>query len=145
MGPVIAAVEITCPAMAGAAAAARLAHLLHTTLHAVHVVPALNVLERWQSHAHAAVDRQITTAREEITKALAGVLPHHDIPLLVESGPVAERLAAAAFSWSGQHPILVLGRHARGSRRGVPGSTAYRVLGLAKVPVLVHCLAEGSP
>ena len=145
MGPVIAAVEITCPAMAGAAAAARLAHVLHTTLHAVHVVPALNVLERWQSHADAAIEQQISSARQEMTKALAGVLPHHDIPLRVESGPVPERIAAATFTWTGQHPILVLGRHARGSRRGVPGSTAYRVLGLAKVPVLVHCLAEGSP
>jgi hypothetical protein len=36
-------------------------------------------------------------------------------------------------------------RHARDSRRGVPGSTAYRVLGLAKVPVLVYCLGEGCP
>jgi hypothetical protein len=72
-------------------------------------------------------------------------MPHHDIPLLVESGPVAERLAAATFASSGRHPILVLGRHTRGSRRGVPGSTAYRVLGLAKVPVLVCCMAERRP
>jgi hypothetical protein len=71
--------------------------------------------------------------------------PHHEIPLLVESGPVPERLAATTFTWSGQHPILVLGRHVRGGRRGAPGSTAYRVLGLAKVPVLVYCLAEERP
>ena len=145
MGPVIAAVEFSCSALAGLAAAAGLADVLHTTLHAVHVVPALNVLERWRPHADTAVEQQITTARQELTTAFAGVLPHHDIPLLVESGPVPERLAAATFAWSGRHPILVLGRHARGSRRGVPGSTAYRVLGLAKVPVLVHCLAEGRP
>jgi nucleotide-binding universal stress UspA family protein len=143
MGPVIAAVECSCTALAGVTAAARLANVLHTTVHAVHVVPALNVLERWQPHADAVVEQQITTARKEISAALAGAMPHHDIPLLVESGPVPERLAAATFTWSGQHPILVLGRHVRGSRRGVPGSTAYRVLGLAKVPVLVYCLAEG--
>jgi universal stress protein A len=143
MGPVIAGVENSCTAMASVTAAARLAHVLHTTLHAVHVVPALTVLDRWQPHADAIVEEQITTARQEITAALAGVMPHHDIPLLVESGPVAERLAAATFTWSGQHPILVLGRHARGSRRGIPGATAYRVLNLAKVPVLVYCLAEG--
>jgi nucleotide-binding universal stress UspA family protein len=145
MGPVIAAVESSCTAMASAAAAARLADVLHTTVHAVHVVPALNVLERWQPHADAVVEQQVTTARQEITAALAGVNRHHEIPLLVESGPVPERLAAATFTWSGQHPILVLGRHTRGSRRGVPGSTAYRVLGLAKVPVLVYCLGEGCP
>ena len=145
MGPVIAAVECSCTALAGVTAAARLANVLHTTVHAIHVVPALNVLERWQPHADAVVEQQITAARQEISAALAGAMPHHDIPLLVESGPVPERLAAATFTWSGQHPILVLGRHARGSRRGVPGSTAYRVLGLATVPVLVYCLAEGCP
>ncbi len=145
MGPVIAAVESSCTAMASATAAARLAEVLHTTVHAVHVVPALNVLERWQPHADAVIEQQITAARQEITAALTGVNRHHEIPLLVESGPVPERLAAATFAWSGQHPILVLGRHARDSRRGVPGSTAYRVLGLAKVPVLVYCLGEGCP
>jgi nucleotide-binding universal stress UspA family protein len=145
MGPVIAAVECSCTAWASAAAAARLAHVLHTTVHAVHVVPALNVIERWQPHADAVVEQQITAARQEITAALTGMTPHHEIPLLVESGPVPERLAATTFTWSGQHPILVLGRHARGSRRGAPGSTAYRVLGLAKVPVLVYCLAEERP
>ena len=144
-GPVIAAVESSCTAMAGVAAAACLAQVLHTTVHAVHVVPALTVLERWQPHADLVVEQQITSARQEISVALAGVMPHHDIPLLVESGPVAERLAAATFTSSGRHPILVLGRHARGSRRGVPGSTAYRVLGLAKVPVLVCCMAERRP
>ena len=142
MGPVIAAVECSCTAVAGVAAAVRLAHVLHTSVHAVHVVPALNVLERWRPHADAVVEEQITTARHEITAALAGVMPHQEIPLLVESGSVPERLAAATFTWSGQHPTLVLGRHARGSRRGAPGSTAYRVLGLAKVPVLVYCLGE---
>jgi universal stress protein A len=145
MGPVIAAVECSCTALAAVTAAAQLAQALHTTVHAVHVVPALTVLERWQPHADAVVEQQITTARQEITAALAGSTPHHDIPLLVESGPVPERLAAVTFTWSGQHPILVLGRHAPGSRRGVPGSTAYRVLGLAKVPVLVYCLAEEHP
>jgi nucleotide-binding universal stress UspA family protein len=145
MGPVIAAVETSCTAMAGVAAAAHLAHILHTTVHAVHVVPALTVLERWQPHADRLVEQQITAARREIAMALTGVTPHHEIPLLIETGSVPERLAAAASAWPGQHPILVLGRHARGSRRGVPGSTAYRVLGRAKVPVLVCCVSEGCP
>jgi universal stress protein A len=145
MGPVIAAVETSCTAMAGVSAAAHLAQTLHTTVHAVHVVPALTVLERWQSHADAIVQEHITTARQEIAAALKGVTPPREIPLLIETGSVPEQLAAATSTWPGQHPILVLGRHARGSRRGVPGSTAYRVLGLAKVPVLVSCVAEGCP
>jgi nucleotide-binding universal stress UspA family protein len=143
MGPVIAAIEISCNAMAGVVAGIRLAEVLNTTVHTVHVVPDLNVLERWRPHAETVVSQQIADARAEIAVALGGVSKGVVIPLQVETGPVAERLAAAALAAPGQHPILVLGRHARGSRRGVPGSTAYRVLALAKVPVLVSCVAEG--
>lgn len=142
MGPVVAAIESSCTAMAGAASAARLADVLHTSVTAIHVVPQLNVLERWQPHADAIKAQQVARARVEITKALGGLKTNLEIPLRVEIGPVADRLAAAAFELPGQHPILVLGRHTRGSRRGTPGATAYRVLGKAKVPVLVHCLAE---
>ena len=145
MGPVIAAVESSCTAMAGVAAAARLAHALHTTVHAV---PRGAGTQRARAMATPCGRRGRTADHHCSTgdyRGVGGVMPHHDIPLLVESGSVPERLAAATFTWSGQHPILVLGRHARGSRRGIPGSTAYRVLGLAKVPVLVYCLAEGCP
>ena len=145
MGPVIVGVETSCTAMAGVAAAAQLARVLQTTVHAVHVIPRLSVLERWQPHADAIVEQQITTARREIAAALSGVMPPHEIPFDIETGSVAEQLAAATSRWPGRHPVLVLGRHTRGSRRGVPGATAYRVLGLAKVPVLVCCVAEGCP
>jgi nucleotide-binding universal stress UspA family protein len=143
LGPVIVGVETSCTAMAGVAAAAQLARLLRTSVHALHVVPGLAVLERWQPHADAIVRQQITTARDEIASALSGIMPPHEIPLAIETGSVPERLAAATSAWPGRHPVLVLGRHARGSRRGVPGATAYRVLGLANVPVLVSCVAEG--
>ena len=141
MGPVIAAIESTCTAVAGAAAAARLAQALKTTVSAIHVVPALHVLDRWRPHAEAAVARQMAHARAELETALVGAKTDLDIPLRVETGSIPEQLAAAVAT-AGPHPILVLGRHTRGSRRGVPGATAYRVLGLAHVPVLVHCLAD---
>jgi nucleotide-binding universal stress UspA family protein len=143
MGPVIAAIEISCNAMAGVLAGIRLAEVLRTTVDTVHVVPELNVLDRWRPHADTVVTQQIDSARAEVAVALAGVSNGVEIPLRVETGSVPERLAHAALGAPGQYPILVLGRHARGSRRGVPGSTAYRVLGLAKVPVLVYCVAEG--
>lgn len=144
MGPVIAAIEISCNAMAGVLAGIRLADVLNTTVSTVHVVPELHVLDRWRPHADTVVTRQIGDARAEVAVALAGVSNGVEIPLRIETGSVAERLANAALGAPGQHPVLVLGRHARGSRRGVPGSTAYRVLGLTKVPVLVYCVAEGS-
>jgi nucleotide-binding universal stress UspA family protein len=141
VGPVIAAIETSCTAMAAAGAAARLAETLKTTVSAVHVVPALRVLDRWRPHAEAAVADQVARARVDLERALVGTKTDLDIPLSVVTGSVPEQLAAAVAT-SGQQPILVLGRHARGSRRGVPGATAYRVLGLARVPVLVHCLPE---
>jgi nucleotide-binding universal stress UspA family protein len=142
MGPVVTAIESSCTAMAGAAAAARLAEALQTSVTAIHVVPGLTVLERWQPHADAIKEQQVAQARVEITKALKGLKTELEIPLRIEIGSIAERIAAAALEWPDKHPILVLGRHAHGSRRGTPGATAYRVLGRAHVPVLVHCLAE---
>jgi nucleotide-binding universal stress UspA family protein len=141
MGPVIAAIECSCTALAGAAAAVRLAETLRTSVSAVHVVPALHVLDRWRPHAEVVVAEQIAKARVELEQALVGTKTDLDIPLSVVTGSVPEQLAAAVAT-SGQHSLLVLGRHVRGSRRGVPGATAYRVLGRAHVPVLVHCLPE---
>jgi universal stress protein A len=144
IGPVIAAVESSCSALAGVAAAAKLAEMLRTTVGALHVVPERHVLDRWRQHADAVAAQQMADARAEIGVALTGVRSTVAIPLRVETGSVAEQIAAAADQ-AGRHAILVLGRHARGSRRGVPGATAYRVLGHAKVPVLVYCLGEDCP
>jgi len=139
MGPVIAAIERPHTAVAGAAA--RLADTLKTSVTAIHVVPELRVLERWKPHAQAAVAEQIAQARVELGATLVSAKTDLDIPLSVETGSVPEQLAAAVAR-SGSHPILVMGRHIRGSRRGVPGATAYRVLGRTHVPVLVHCQPE---
>jgi nucleotide-binding universal stress UspA family protein len=143
MGPVIAAIEYSSTALAGVTAAAQLASRLGTTMSAVHVVADPQVLDRWRPHADVVVAQEIEKARREITAALAGLRTDVDIPLRIETGAVAERLTAAAHV-SGPYSILVLGRHSRGSRRGAPGATAYRVLGLAKVPMLVQCEA-GEP
>ena len=141
-GPVVVAVECTGAGMAAAAAACQLARTLGTSVSAVHVVEQLNVLGRWSGHAQAAMDLAVSDNRREIEAALAGLKTDRDIPLRVETGSVAERIAKAAAPGEGEHPILVLGRHARGSRRGVPGATAYRVLGMTHVPVLMHCVPE---
>jgi nucleotide-binding universal stress UspA family protein len=144
VGPVIAAIECSYAAMAGVAAAARLASTLKTSMSAIHVVADPQVLDRWRPHADIVVTQETVKARTEIAVALAGLKTDVDIPLRIEAGSVADRLTAAAHA-AGPHPILVLGRHSRGSRRGAPGATAYRVLGLAKVPVLVYCEADEQP
>ena len=129
-GPVLVAVECSAPGLAAAAAACQLARTLSTSVSAIHVVEQLNVLERWSGHAQAAMDEAVSRNRKEIETALAGLKADRDIPLRIETGSVAERIAEVAAPRKGEHPILVLGRHARGSRRGVPGATAYRVLGM---------------
>ena len=142
MGPVVAAIECSEPATAAAAAACQLAKSLGTSVSAVHVVPELNVLDRWGGHAQAAIDAAMVRARRELEPVLAGLNAGVEIPLRVDSGSVPERLALAVAPRAGEHPILVLGRHIRGSRRGAPGATTYRVLGMTRAPVLMHCLPE---
>ena len=142
MGPVVAGIECTCSAMAGVVAAVRLAEALETSVSTIHIVPDLTVVERSPLSGGTVVAQHVERARAEIATALLAVKADVPIPLHVDTGAVAERLAAAVSS-AGPHAILVLGRHTRGSKRGAPGATAYRVLGLAHVPVLVQCLDEG--
>ena len=141
-GPVIAATDLCTPSVHAAADACDLAALLHTRVELVHVIPELPVLERWKGHAEEALARRRPVVQEQLN-VLLNVL-HATVPVTtrVETGPLAERLAAVAEPGPDRHPILVLGRRAETSRSGAPGSTAYRVLMLARVPVLVHLSDE---
>ncbi len=138
MGPVIAGLEETPPALEAVAAAARLAHVLGTSVAAVHVVPPIRVLERWQRHAQAAVSGRIQSALREFASLLPALASPVPIGLRVESGDVAEQLAAVAGADLHAHPLLVLGRRPPGARRGAPGAIAARVLARAPIPVLVY-------
>jgi nucleotide-binding universal stress UspA family protein len=139
-GPLVAAIECSTPALLAAAAACRLARVLQTSVEAVHVVPAIGVLARWQAHADTAIDRRLDEARRELTPLLPQL--HSEVPvrLQVESGDVVDRLVAATDR-CGPHTVLVLGRRSPGARQGAPGAVARRVLAQARVPVLVY-LAE---
>ncbi|OFW13409.1 MAG: hypothetical protein A3H29_16795 [Acidobacteria bacterium RIFCSPLOWO2_02_FULL_67_21] len=137
-GPLIAAVDFSPASLAAARSACALAAALGTTTELVHVVPELPVLARWSAHAAAAVREGVETARAELARVTADLHCAVSVDAKVETGGVADRLAAAAAPSRDRQPILVLGRRGAGERRGVPGSTAYRVLTLAKVPVLMH-------
>jgi hypothetical protein len=131
VGPVVAAIEPTDAALAAAAAAARLARLLGTHLEALHVVPSLRVLNRWQSHANAIVHDRERAARQELEPALRRLRAKPPFELRIESGNVARWVAEAVASGPGRRPLLVMGRRPDGA-----GATAYRILTLANVPVL---------
>jgi nucleotide-binding universal stress UspA family protein len=140
VGPIVAGLELTPSAIEAARIAGLLAQLLDTTFEVRHVVPPMPVLQRWSAHAETAVAARITAARAEIQSALR----YLDVPpsvVGVDSGSIAEQLAAAVATAPGRHPMLVLGRRPHADRGGAPGSTAYRVLSLATAPVLM-CLPE---
>jgi nucleotide-binding universal stress UspA family protein len=137
-GPVVAALDLTMPAIAAVRAACRLAETLGTSVEAVHVVPDLPVLARWSAHAGEAIRQRTEAARAELGAALHHVAANVPIALHVDTGRIEDRLAERLASAGGPHPLLVLGRRLHKDRGGSPGSTAYRVLTLTRVPVLMY-------
>ncbi len=137
-GPVVAAVDFSAPAVSAAKAACRLASALNTTLEIVHVVAEPSVLTRWRVHAEAALRERIAETRTQLDAVAETVACDVPVQLRVETGGVPRCLADAAAPSDSRRPILVLGRRAPGEKGGPPGSTAYRVLTLANVPVLMH-------
>ena len=137
-GPVVVGLELTPPSIEAARAAGQLAKLLNTSLEIHHVVAPIPVLSRWSSHADMAMQKRLQSAKAEMSSALHYLVGADPSAVEVETGAVAECLARAVARDGGQHPWLVLGRRTEGERGGAPGSTAYRVLGLAEVPVLMY-------
>jgi nucleotide-binding universal stress UspA family protein len=136
-GPITVGFEVTTPAMAAAGAACRLAKALSTTVEAVHVVPTIRVLERWRTHAEAAMKERIQAARHELSAALETIQTDVPVKLIVESGDMGERLAAAGAGRNAGR-LVVLGRRSPGSRSGPPGAIAARVMARSASPVLVY-------
>jgi nucleotide-binding universal stress UspA family protein len=137
-GPIVAGIDLSTPALAAARAAARFASLLGTAIEAVHVVPPLAVPARWSAHADTALQQHIDTARADLTAAMHDMATEHPLRLVVRTGRIADELAAAVTPAGGTHPILVLGRRTHDERGGAPGATAYRVLTMTSVPVLMY-------
>ena len=138
VGPVVAGIENTEPALAGASAACRLAATLGTTVELRHVVPELPVPQRWQGHAQAVVAQAIEQQQRELGSLLPILGATTPVTLHVDRGRVAESLAHAVEPGNGRSPLLVLGRRNAPSPLGGPGATAYRVLTHATAPVLVY-------
>ena len=138
VGPLIAALDFSAPAIEATKAACRLAPVLDTIVEVVHVVPDMPALARWRVHTETAVRGRVEAARNQleiVTRSLECGVP---VQIRLETGVVAVQLAEAAASSSTRRPILVLGRRSPGEKGGAPGSTAYRVLLLAKAPVLMY-------
>lgn len=137
-GPIVAGVDLSDPSVACANAACALASVLGTSVEVVHVVPDLAVLSRWRAHAETAVRDRVAAARQELEHVVRSLGCSVPVEVRVEAGAVPDRLAAAAAPARDRAPILVLGKKAPGAKGAAPGTTAYRVLMLASVPVLMY-------
>ncbi|NOT25940.1 MAG: universal stress protein [Acidobacteria bacterium] len=138
VGPVIAGVDPADFPMASMKAGCALATLLSTSLEVVHVVPHLPVLERWRAHAEAVVRERVGLARQQMDSLVQELGCSVPVELRVEVGAVPERLAETGSTRDGRAPLIVLGKKARHSPGGAPGTIAYRVLSIADAPVLMH-------
>jgi nucleotide-binding universal stress UspA family protein len=137
LGPVIAGIDFSEPAIVAGAAACELARVLSTSVEVAHVVPSLPVLDRWRAHADVAMQQRMCAARTQLNSILRCLRARVPLEVRVVSGGVAQSLADIAAPGANRHPLLVLGRRVERSG-GTPGAIAYRVLSLADVPVLVH-------
>jgi nucleotide-binding universal stress UspA family protein len=137
-GPVIAAVDFCRESVAAAKAACQLAAALKTEVTLLHVVADLVARDKWQPHAEAVMRDRVTEARTQLESLAQTLASPVRVSARVETGDVATTLAQAAAPTDSAHALLVLGRKAAGQRDGAPGAIAYRVLMLAKTPVLVH-------
>ncbi len=135
IGPVIAGVAFTPASTAAATAACQLATVFGTRVEMVHVVESLPVLERWRSHAEAVIRNRTEAAQSALEDVVRDIGCRVPVDAHVATGNIAEQLAEAAGTGN-RRPLLVLGR--RSPDQGTPGAIAYRVLTLARVPVLMY-------
>lgn len=137
IGPFVVGLDFSSSSIAAASAACRLAQLFSTSVEVVHVVPELPVLERWRPHADAATAERVDLARRDIARVVGNLQTQAPVTSRVETGPVAERLSEIAAPWGERQPVITLGKRSA-DRGGAPGTTAFRVLTLSRVPVLMH-------
>lgn len=134
-GPVLAAVDFSEASTRSVRLAVGLAEAFGVQVLLAHIAAELSVPPRWQERGVAAPETDSAGVRRRL-EDLAGVRPTAvPIETTVASGAPAEEIARLA---SGRHAgLIVMGLHGAGGLLAPAiGSTAYRVLSLAPVPVL---------
>jgi nucleotide-binding universal stress UspA family protein len=134
---VIAAVDFSDTTAATVQAAASLASRAGAVLTLAHVVPEARGLERWASLVDAHQTQRTAHVGEEL--ALLAREVQSQVPEVRTASVLGEpERVLAALGDERPHSLLVMGvRRGAGLLSPQPGSTAYRVLCLARTPVLV--------
>jgi nucleotide-binding universal stress UspA family protein len=134
--PVLAATDFSDTSARALRWAAELAQEIASPLLLVHVVEPIAVAPQWQPYTEDADRARVADARaqmEKLTKQFAGSVEYES---LVERGRPADSIALIAHQR--RAGVIVMGlASSQGPLGSRPGSIAYRVLCLAKVPVLV--------
>lgn len=135
-GPVIVGVDFRIPSIEAATDGAMLAKALQTELVLVHVVATLRVLPRWREHADAALLQRASEAQQELERFRDTVSAGVPARAVVTRGRAASCLVEAAKRYP--HGIMAVGRTVHPHGYAPPGTTAYRLLTHANLPVLMH-------
>jgi len=134
-GPVLAATDFSDASRGAIGWAADLAREFASPLCLVHVVEPVAAAPRWQASLADGDDTRVVDAGARLQTLARPVAGQVDVTPLVVCGRTAEAIAAAADERRASLIVMGLaGSSGAGSR---PGSIAYRVVCLAKVPVLV--------
>lgn len=144
LGPVLAAVDLTEPAIGAAYAGARLAKFLETRLTVLHVVPEAPVIGRWAAYANEALTEAARAARLELDARLSRVKTIAPTHLHVVTGDIIGSIMRAAQPAGAHSPLLVLGRRAHETDDGAPGTVVSRALAKLRVPLLVVSPVEAA-
>jgi nucleotide-binding universal stress UspA family protein len=136
LGPIVAATDFSETSLRALRWAADLAEEFGSPLYALHIVEPLVVAPQWQAYVEQADETRLAGARARLQSATAqlGAAVRHEA--LVVVGAAADSIATAADQR--RAGLIVMGLASSPAPFGSqPGSIAYRVLTLAKTPVLV--------
>jgi nucleotide-binding universal stress UspA family protein len=116
--------------------AADLARQLSVGLVIAHVVTPLAVPSQWQPYVEGIAEESVTEARERLEQVTASLASTVRPEGIVRVGRPAETIASIAEECGAGLIVMGLVGH-HGALAPAPGSIAYRVLSLARMPVLV--------
>lgn len=135
-GPILVATDFSGTAAHAVTWAADLARRIGTPLLIAHIVEPITVPPQWHAYVHDTDDARVAAARAKLAEVAAPLSGSQAREIIATLGRPADSIAAIAAQR--QVAVIVMGLASdEGPFAPRPGSIAYRVLGLARTPVLV--------